>query len=590
MKKILVLMLSIVSVGLLFFMWNLEERYYIGVEVKSSHELDRIIRDKKEVVVSPEEIWNNQHKAFYDAPTNTIFVSQAVGDDEKEQMDGTLETKEGVLYLLEDEMLHDPQKAIRESKRFSLYHVVEDTYCRYDLLFTGVPVMNIQVEDTYEDWIASTNKIVSVSTIEVVDPYRPETAYQKIKGEFYRRGKTSYFNDYCKKNYRLTLTEDKVSLLGMRKDDDWILNGLLDDGGMVHHKACYTLWNQLASRNGDTKVASANVEYLDLFIDHQYMGTYGLTERIDKKQLQLSENDKLYKIRSVRDMEDHNFTNEDTDGRRPIAITKYPDNPTDEDWNPLRFYNDCFVRGWIGDINDAYALLDYQNAIDYNLFIQLIFGEDNYIDNSYLIADYQSDSDSYQLKRIPWDLNLTFGSLLTDTPETNWIYWDESTVTNTSKWTKEMITLYTRDEKKVAKDMYDRWVELRQDIYSPQNLYQIFDGLYDYLYSTGAYVHNYQWFPYDTSSWDDNYVYEFIDRRLTFLDKYFERLYLASIGEPVYIYDGVDYTSEFNYWYYYTTNLEYLWDEFEDNADEAALLEHYVLVGKPNGLQGKKSR
>lgn len=585
MKKILIVFLCVVSVGLLFFMASLEGRFFLGVELLPEKKLSAILENKAETDRCPETLTLDQHTVFCDAVTGTIFLAQSLDSEEPR---GILKAREGILYLEQNDSISNLSSAMAENTKFTLYQVFEQSYCKYDVAFTGLPMMRLSVQDSYQREINFTDKTVYQSVVEVVDPYRQETAYQKTKCEFYRRGLGSYEKDYVKENYRLTLTDDKKSFLGMRKDDDWLLNGLLDDSGLVHNKVCYTLWNRLAERIGDSKTFSTNMEYVDLFIGNEYMGTYGLMERIDRKQLQLSEQDKLYKVRSPRVMEEYDFTNEMIDGVRPIAECKFPNDPKEEDWLPLKQWNDCFRHGWIDHMEDAYDLIDYQNAIDYNLFNLLVCGVDNTMNNSYLVADYQETTDSYQIKRIPWDLNLTFGSEITDTPETNWVTWSEKWISDVSTWTPEMIFLYCRDEKKVALDMYTRWIELRQDLFTRENIYSILDEQFAYLYTTGAYRHNYEWYSYDESSWNDRWIYDFVDKRIAFLDLYFERLYRASVGEAIYVYNGVDYTKEFNPWYYWNANYDVLCAPFEDHFDENALLEHYALYGKPYGLIGKR--
>lgn len=588
MKKYYVVFLCIVSAILLSFLWNAESHYCLGVELKDTEQIRKILNEK--VCIDPKEdtLWNDSHAVFYDDNTQTIFVSQALNT---KKLSGNISASKGALFLEQDELLYDVNAAMEQCTKFKLYQVFDDSYCMYNLIITGVPMMCLSVEEEYQDIISDQEKTVSIATVEVVDPYHADASYQKMQGEFYRRGRTSYLNDYIKQNYKLNLTDGKESLLGMRKDDDWILQGLLDDMGLIHNKACYTIWNKLSEKKGDPKTYSTNMEYVDLFIDHKYMGTYGLMERIDEKELQLSEKDILYKIRSPRVMEDNNYTNEMSDGLRPIAITKFPKEPGEADWIPLKTWNDMFRHGWVDDLSDAYQIIDYQNALDYNIFCLLTYGIDNIIDNCYMVAEYQEDTGEYRIKKIPWDINQAFGCRLTPeaSPETNWTYWDENTITNTSTWTPEMIFLYTHDEQKIAADLYNRWIELRQDFYTRENLYAILDELLNYLHSTGAYKHNYEWYPFDETAWNESFAYDYIDRRIEYLDKYFERLYRASIGEAIYVYDGVDYTAEFNPWTYWNRYEEELSenDGDEETFDDFELLEHYVTYGKPNGWIAK---
>lgn len=71
-----------------------------------------------------------------------------------------------------------------------------------------------------------------------------------------------------------------------------------------------------------------------------------------------------------------------------------------------------------------------------------------------------------------------------------------------------------------------RYKQLREDILSKERLYDMLDEEFHYLHSSGAYDRNYiRWEEHGREHWKDEYIYEYVDNRLTFLDAYFEEPY-----------------------------------------------------------------
>ena len=113
----------------------------------------------------------------------------------------------------------------------------------------------------------------------------------------------------------------------------------------------------------------------------------------------------------------------------------------------------------------------------------------------------------------------------------------------------------------------------------------MFDEQFAYLYSSGAYKRNYERWPNGTEYWSDEYAYEFVDKRVAFLDQYFEQLYLGIVTPE--IYDGIDYSDEFEARYYWENNYDTLSQIY--TYDRQQLLEHYALYGKQFGLSARKT-
>lgn len=557
----------------------------LHVGVKNEKTINKLIAGMNETDATPESIFFNGHPVIYDTDSNTIYLSQNVDDT---SFSGELVSKGRDLLWQEDPLLRKKTEAISDGSSFSLYQINKKKaeYHRYNLVFTGMPIMELTVEDTYEDVINYLDKEVSVAKIRVEDPYHQELDYQTAEGKFYIRGDGSYFDQYEKRSFKLRLTDKKKSFLGLREDDDWILNGLYDDAGMIHNKLSYELWNEMAVNNNISKDYSTNMEYMELFIDGKYEGVYGLTERIDKKELSLDKNDVLYKCRSYRVADDHNFTNDMTDDLRPVFILKYPKDYEEADWEPIKLWSDMFCKERFDTYEEGAATLNMENAIDYNLYCLLISGSDNMRKNLFFIADREKDG-TYKMIKVPWDMNATWGNPWITMPEANYTLYDPGTITGTDTWCTDIGTLQYYDEKQIAMLQLERWKELRSSFFTKEHIYSILDEQFGYLYDTGAYRRNYQRFPNGVEYWDDYYIYEYAEKRLEFLDGYFEKLSQAAYGENVYVFDGVDYTAEFNpryYWFHNEANMEELYGVY----NEEAALQHYALYGKPFGLVGKR--
>lgn len=423
---------------------------------------------------------------------------------------------------------------------------------------------------------------VKQGIVQVYDQYHTSTQFQSADCSYNVRGGSSLH--YPKSNYKLNLGNRKLSFLGLRKDDDWILNSLYDDAGLIHNKISTQVWNRIAASNDVKNDEGITVEYIEVFIDNEYHGVYALTERIDEKELSLGKNDILYKCRAERIPEEHNYSNEDTDDMRPIFLLKYPKQPGEQDWEPLKQWVDYFLKEEFTEFWQGEELLCMENSVDFNLFCLLIAGRDNLRKNVFFAAEYQSDG-TYEFKKIPWDLNATWGNPWVDIEECNYTQYDPNYYKEVRTWVSDMSTLYYYDEAQISTLLYERWKELREGgIITTESLCALFDKQFAYLHSSGAYTRNYERWPNGSEYWQDEYLYEYTENRIQFLDWYLEQLYLDNTTGI--FYNNANYADEFDARYYWETNYDTLSQLYD--FDSQVLLEHYILYGKPFGLKGRK--
>lgn len=534
----------------------------LGVPIKSEEEISELVGEKT-LDTEQLSLFYNSYEAIYDKLSGTYLLAQS---GETEDWSGQLTVQEGELFFQEEESIHDKAGAIADGERYTVYCIGENSYQTCEIVFTGMPVMSIE-------GVIRENEIqlLDYSTMELFDPYR-ETFYQTAEVYYALRGATTRFHD--KPSYKLTLQETKEPLLGMRKDDDWVLLSLYDDAGLIHNKLSYEVWHELAENNAVQNDTGTNMEYVELILNGEYQGVYGLLERIDEKELDAQEQDILFKCNNWNlemdaSLEDY--------GLSSIFEMKYPDDYGTAEWDVVKEWVDTFCLYQEVNYEQAASLINMENAIDYNLFCLLCNATDNTRKNVYFLAE--DTPDGYQIKKVPWDLNVTWGNVL----NTAYTSYAPVFITSTHPWSTDIGTLYYLNEEEVTRMLYDRWQELREETLTIEELESYAQEQIDYLHNTGAYARNMaRWTEGGASlEWQDAYLFEYIEQRIPYLDAYLEQLCEDSTTPE--IYDGVDYSNEFNARAYYDLNSQRMWD---NNLiyEEEALLEDYVLYGRPEGL------
>ena len=81
----------------------------------------------------------------------------------------------------------------------------------------------------------------------------------------------------------------KTSLLGMRVDDDWILDGMWNEPNRIRDFTSHELWleiGRIQNPNTNIKIGISR-KYCELFLNGKYNEVYYLSEKIDRKQLDL---------------------------------------------------------------------------------------------------------------------------------------------------------------------------------------------------------------------------------------------------------------------------------------------------------------
>lgn len=352
-----------------------------------------------------------------------------------------------IIYVCRDEKMEDPAAAVAEGHAFEALLVSGQHVQSFHIILTGLPALCIEKTDREEILnkeehegrlryipLDQTDAGTDFSEVSDLSEAAPDAL---LKCTFHVRGNVSSGLD--KKPYKISLTNGagkkmKVSLGGLRADDDWILNPLYTDQSRVREMTAYTLWDRVSAFS-DSPQASSRMRYVEVFLDHSYQGIYGLMEPVDGTQLGLSPGDLLYKI----DRWDREYPYidlyEESEGKTeiyndygfPCVEIRYPIawDPS-ADWSPMQAFHEFSFRTKDPRSLTAAGLeTDIDSVVTLSLYCAMTHAMDNNWKNSFLIAK-QTDG-GYQLFRTIWDLNYVFGDVFIFEPDEKYTVFDPRT-------------------------------------------------------------------------------------------------------------------------------------------------------------------
>jgi len=353
------------------------------------------------------------------------------------------------------------------------------------------------------------------------------------------RGASS--SGYPKKAYKFSMRESDyetnrdLSLLGLRSDDDYVLDAMFIDPTRMHNKLSTQIWNEMNPEN-----RAADGEYVEVILNGTYVGVYDMIEPIDKKQLNLDDENGLL-VKAVG----WNGTYFDKYSGIPSSPVwmdfelKYP--KTDIDVNSWGLFYEI-LSGTADYPRDEEGFLkvtdyfDHQNLTDYWLFLTIFSLRDNRGKNLYWSTeDIYADDPVYRIT--PWDCDLGFGYRYGK---------KETTILNLSHHRDhyendyiddfKLLTYYLKaDVKNAKKTVEDRWNELSAEggLLSIESVKARIAKYRTYLEETGAWEREKKTWPQamtPDSEEEFEYMDQWLDGRYEWMEK---RIQQVVYGTPI---------------------------------------------------------
>ena len=427
---------------------------------------------------------------------------------------------------MKDYTLLDKQETVAQGLHipFLAWNREGGTCRKVYVVFTGLPVVKME---TTADLDIDT---VFAGAVSFYEACGQEDWVLTSVFEAHERGQTT--RAYPKKGYRVNLVDvtstgisrkNKQSVLGMRKSDSWIFYAIYSDGTKVRDKFNTELWAGIGAE--DTPYDAyfgTKMKYVELVVNGEYRGLYGIFEPVDKTQLAITDEEYLYKRTYGRALSQELFDSAGPDDYLTVLgmeIKGKKGNGTSLDWKQLRQFIAITEEEDEEFAQDAQQLLDLDNVADIWIYLQFLYGEDNIYKNMFFA--FKKDTDGYQgykLYLVPWDTDLTWGNVYVDSKEELYVKWAPENADRYLEWPL-LDRLIELDVGGIRERIKDRWTELRSGILSEESMHEIFIECTHQVQDSGAFTRDATRWPDSRHDADYDGMKQFMKERTEFLDK-----------------------------------------------------------------------
>jgi len=417
----------------------------------------------------------------------------------------------------------------------------EYTY-RYTLIFTGMPI--VQITGITEATMSRSTARPARFALTYHDGDRDDIRHIESGMLIRHRGASSM--GYPKKSYAFWLVDrhgrnNNIPLLGMRRDNTWILDAMYIDRSKMRERVSMDIWNSYDVPLLHDGISAypviangVNGRFVEVFIENEYWGLYCLTETVNRKQLGLKRYNSEAGVQSIIYKGQHwapqilfrRYTPEPHasayfwGGWRqdfPDPRRGYPVH-----WDPLFE----FVRFTVDSSDEEFAaraadFIHVENFVDYLIFQMITYVWDNTGKNLHWSIYDINDPELNRIFVTPWDLDAIWGDTWhfgRTAPTANWM---NITDEHDSLLWRRLINSNTGGfrDKLVA-----RWTELRTAQLSLESILARFDVYFDLFEETRAWHREMQrWprhgFPSALQS-ERDYIFDWIEQRWPFIDDF----------------------------------------------------------------------
>lgn len=449
-----------------------------------------------------------------------------VNMDETAWEAGSFSTEDSHLQVLplQDYTLLDKQSVVSKGQEipFLIWSEKEGSCAVAYVVFTGLPVINMETESDIDSIPAFAGRIVFYESCEKQD-WTLVTAF-----EAHERGQTT--RAYPKKGYRVNLIsvlpngttkKNSEKILGMRDSDSWIFYAIYSDGTKVRDKFNTELWNQFGAVSTPYDAHfGTHMEYAELIVNGEYRGLYGILEPIDTDQLQISDQEYLYKRTYGRELLSELFWEskpEEYLTTLGMEIKGKEGAGTAADWECFRSFVELCEEDDESFARDAGKLLDLDNVADIWIYLQMSYAEDNIYKNMFFA--FKKEAAGYRLYLVPWDTDLTWGNSYVEDKEQLYCVFTPKTAGEYLEWplADRLISLNVGN---IREKIRSRWKELRAGILSEETMKDVLDLAIHQVQDSGAFAREAARWPKSRCDGEYEQMQTYMRERMKFLDDF----------------------------------------------------------------------
>jgi hypothetical protein len=415
-----------------------------------------------------------------------------------------------------------------------------------NLVFSSLPLVQL-----FSDVTLGT--VYNLGRIAVTEPDKTDTA-EILLSDLKIRGAYSAMASIPKKAYAIKLKSEDTStsldksFFGLRSDNNWILDAMYIDPGRVRNRVSTDFWNDFATKpywftSEPKMINGTRGQFVEVFLNDSYIGLYCMTEKVDRKQLNLkklkysvdsttvTQRGALYKADnwSTATLMGYPYNGSYTipafNNNNILWAAyecKYPDLDDGEPINWKILYDAVIATS--SSTNDenfkteVLARFDLPVYLDYYLFIELILAADNQGKNTYLSAYDQSVSP--KLSITPWDLDATWGRRWNGSSNVTYANqnFDTFVINNEHGQSNFFLRMKSLNFDDWNIKLKNRYLELRRTFFNHDLIMSRFQKYMDTFNKSGAAAREKTKWSISDINLELTFLSEWIKSRFTYLD------------------------------------------------------------------------
>lgn len=452
----------------------------------------------------------NNVDAIYEKKTNMFYYTVPSNFENKLYV-LNLELEDGFKYKIIDETLNIIRVDYNKTINIIIYN--DKHYFETKIQLSNLPLINILSEDeiTSNDTKTQFNYFNNINTEKEVNA----NALMHIRGVSSKK--------FDKKSYKINFTnksfsdEKDINIQNFYYGDSLILDSVYRDSSKIRNVLSIELWNSISNNFNNVDVHS---EFVELFINNEYIGLYVLTEPINRTKLNLNKttsNDTSAIIKTVewRTIKDIKESYSVKDNIFLYYELKYPNDSDmyEKSWDVIlnklsKYYSNT---NSYDVINNVFNINNYIDMIIFNAFTNNT--DNKLIKNNYFYVKNLKDS---QLFVQPWDMEYTFGMNF-DSEK------DKMVDKNMEDFNKIYTDFYHEGSPKINGLLIERYWELRKNILTKEYFDKLLDKYLNELNKGSTLRDSNKWYEYDIKKEIED-IRNWIYNRIEFFDQYVESL------------------------------------------------------------------
>jgi len=392
---IFLLLLIILGITLFYAIFGFSLSYLSEDKIKEN-------RKAKENLISYIKI--NDLELIYDK-NNNIYYYTIPDTYENKQYALKLDLDDSFKYKIVNHSTNIIKVNYKEPLDIIIYN--DKYYYEMKLIITNLPLISITTDTEITD--NDTN-----SVFKYINPYNLDEVITynskiNIRGATSKRyDKKSYKVEMFDKNYE---NEKNINISNFYYGSTFILDAMFRDNSKIRNVFSNDIWNVISDDFTNVDVYS---EYVELFINGQYVGLYSFTEPINRKNLNLNKSSLNNTSVIIKSNEttipesNKNFSNI-TENKYLDYELKYPNDTElysiswEKILSKLSKYYDYNIEKTYENLNEIFDMNNYIDLLIFNVFVNNT--DNNLRKNNYY---YLKNLDS-KINIHPWDMEFSFG-------------------------------------------------------------------------------------------------------------------------------------------------------------------------------------